>query len=553
MEKTSKSSEKMSRNRLIALSCVVIIIAAIAMVPKITLVEHFDDFLTFLQFPRKHLDTNPYLQWNFAPVFEEHVGIPMEIMNGEIPPNLEGMFVRSGPNPLPGWSKRYHWFDGHGMLHNIRIKKDGTAFYTNQYIKTPRYVAEKELGVDYFFRSGELVGITGLLKLIIRMVKFEWYGMNALTNGAANTDTVMYNGHFYLLNEGNLPFEVKLKDDGSIDPLGFSKFGGVLDYPVSAHPKVDFVTNSLLFHSYSADPKLNEESGAYKFGELLVNGTVRNYRGIQRNHTCFAHDMMITKDWMVLYDSSVHFDTSKIFEGKNIFAWNDQANLEIGLVSRATGDVTWYDMGSPYAMIHPFNAWQEDDGTVVIWTPIGDHMELDLMNEEGGTNFFYVTEIRINPLTGEKSMERIDTQYNQEFCNVRTDWYGRFAHHGVAGILDSKKRDGAFTGFINWDIKSKKIHKKIIYGEKVWGGEPVVIEKPGSDDSKDFYVGTFVYDDNTGKSSFRLYEEDKLVVELYVPTRVPFGFHGNWIPERQLKEHLKSQTRQAIESTKYSG
>jgi hypothetical protein len=44
--------------------------------------------------------------------------------------------------------------------------------------------------------------------------------------------------------------------DGRLEYVGYETFGGVLDYPVSAHPVRD--GNDLLFHSYSVD----EEVGA---------------------------------------------------------------------------------------------------------------------------------------------------------------------------------------------------------------------------------------------------------------------------------------------------
>jgi carotenoid cleavage dioxygenase-like enzyme len=511
---------------------------AASQISAITAVDFIDDLLTLVQNPKQHLATHPYLNGNFAPVAEEHIGVAVEVVQGEIPEGLEGLFVRTGPNPLPGWTKRYHWFDGHGMLHNLRFK-DSKATYTNQFIKTPRYLAEKKLDKDYFFRIGELRGITGLLKALLVSVKQQAYGMDKLTNGPANTDTVMYNNQFYLLNEANLPFEGQLNDDGSLVSLEFSRFGGVLDYAVSAHPKVDFTTNTMLFHSYSPDPELKEQHGAYKVGELLANGTVRNYQGIKRNHTSFAHDMMITENWMVICDSSVHFDITKIFESKMVFAWKEDANLKFILVNRKTGEVRTFDTGSPHVIVHMLNAWELSDGTVVVWAPVGDHMELELDLE--GTNFYYITELRINPTTDQVSMERIDAQHNQEFCNVRRDFYGRFARFGVCGILDAKTQDGIFVGFIVWDMQEKKAVKVVHYEKDEFSGEPVLIAKPNSSDSRDFYVGTFIHNQVSGKSSFVLYEEETLVTRLNIPYRVPYGFHGKWIPEEQLQSHIASR------------
>ena len=55
---------------------------------------------------------------NFAPVSEEHVAVPVEVVEGAIPDNFAGAFLRNGPNPLRDvQKKRYHWFDGRELLY----------------------------------------------------------------------------------------------------------------------------------------------------------------------------------------------------------------------------------------------------------------------------------------------------------------------------------------------------------------------------------------------------------------------------------------------------
>jgi carotenoid cleavage dioxygenase-like enzyme len=77
---------------------------------------------------------NPYLDGNFASVHEEITAETLQVI-GELPSELSGMFVRNGPNPQ--WSPigQYHWFDGDGMLHGVRIS-NGTATYRNRYVQT---------------------------------------------------------------------------------------------------------------------------------------------------------------------------------------------------------------------------------------------------------------------------------------------------------------------------------------------------------------------------------------------------------------------------------
>lgn len=65
----------------------------------------------------------------------------------------------------------------------------------------------------------------------------------------------MYNKKLYCLHEANLPMECRMHPDGRLEYVGYETFGGVLDYPVSAHPVRD--GNDLLFHSYSVDEEVS--------------------------------------------------------------------------------------------------------------------------------------------------------------------------------------------------------------------------------------------------------------------------------------------------------
>ena len=69
-------------------------------------------------------NSNVYLNGNFAPVAEEVNNIQLQVVDGKIPRDIEGLFLRVGPNPIPHHIDRrdYHWFDGDGMIHSGRQK-----------------------------------------------------------------------------------------------------------------------------------------------------------------------------------------------------------------------------------------------------------------------------------------------------------------------------------------------------------------------------------------------------------------------------------------------
>src|SRR5688572_8882789 len=89
-------------------------------------------------------EENPFLQGNFAPVKQELDTPALEVI-GEIPRDLRGTYYRNGPNQAFEPIGRYHWFDGDGMIHAIRLE-DGRASYRNRWVESDGLKEEREAG-----------------------------------------------------------------------------------------------------------------------------------------------------------------------------------------------------------------------------------------------------------------------------------------------------------------------------------------------------------------------------------------------------------------------
>ena len=138
---------------------------------------------------------NPYLDGNFAPVDEEITANTLQVI-GELPPDLSGMFVRNGPNPQWTPIGKYHWFDGDGMLHGVRIS-NGKATYRNRYVQTKAWKIENEVGKAVW---------TGLLeppkkKSLPKPIK-----------NPANTALVWHAGQLLALWEGGAPHAIRVPE-----------------------------------------------------------------------------------------------------------------------------------------------------------------------------------------------------------------------------------------------------------------------------------------------------------------------------------------------------
>ena len=89
-------------------------------------------------------DSHPYRTGAWQPNFTEYDADDLEV-EGTIPDDLAGVYIRNTENPVHAAIGRYHPFDGDGMLHSITFG-DGRAEYHNRFVRTLGLQAENEAG-----------------------------------------------------------------------------------------------------------------------------------------------------------------------------------------------------------------------------------------------------------------------------------------------------------------------------------------------------------------------------------------------------------------------
>ena len=225
---------------------------------------------------------NPYLADNFAPVQTESTADQLSVL-GEIPLELNGMFVRNEPNPQFPPVGTYHWFDGDGMLHGVRIQ-DGKASYRNRYIRTQGFEQERRAGRALF--GGLLQPLQGGFKNV------------------ANTAIVWHRERLLALWEGGEPHAIAVP---SLETLGSHTFGGKLTSPVTAHPKIDPVTKEMMFFGYSlAQPPHVKYSIVSSDGKLLRTVPIELPVGVM------MHDFAITEHYTIFMDLPLTFRRERL-------------------------------------------------------------------------------------------------------------------------------------------------------------------------------------------------------------------------------------------------
>ena len=86
-------------------------------------------------------DDHPYRTGPWRPQTTEWDADDLPVVEGELPTDLDGVYLRNTENPLHPALKTYHPFDGDGMMHVVGFR-DGKAFYRNRFVRTDGFVEE---------------------------------------------------------------------------------------------------------------------------------------------------------------------------------------------------------------------------------------------------------------------------------------------------------------------------------------------------------------------------------------------------------------------------
>uniref|UniRef100_A0A7S2X5S1 Uncharacterized protein n=1 Tax=Lotharella oceanica TaxID=641309 RepID=A0A7S2X5S1_9EUKA len=512
----------------------------------------FDSMLSRAQGVEAYNSNNHFLLRNFAPVGDEVRAMALPIVKGKIPDGMDGLFIRNGPNPIPehGHKKRYHWFDGHGYLHVLKLDSQSqTATYNSGWLQTPRYNYERALGHQFFLGVGEYIGWAGLLKvLFIGPKKIEFAGLTKLTIGQANTALLHHAKRIFAVHEASLPFEIRFSSDGTFHSEGYEDFG-TLDMAMSAHPKVDPRTDELLFHGYGTPPNPN-----LKWGAIRADGSTVNYCGVTTNdsRTPLAHDFAMTSTHVILLDNSVKFEGKKVVEGQ-VFYFDDQYNMRIGLAPRAVAGadphaVEWYALDRPLIIMHVMNAWTTDDGRhVMLWACGSTAFDLNSITAKNNT-LFSLYEFQFDLEAKHVFQRRVPAPFNgllqAEFPTIHPKYQGRHSSYGFVGI--SPVADGRFTGIAKFHLHSTgggEHVSSINFPEGTFCGEPLFVPDANRDGADEGWMVTVQHSETSGESAVVVYgaetmsEEPVFVIQA---PRIPYGFHGAWLSEEDLREHIES-------------
>ena len=445
------------------------------------------------------MSENPYLSDNFAPVEEEVTAFDLDV-TGEIPRELAGRLLRIGPNPIDPDPKTHHWFIGSGMVHGVRLRDGKAEWYRNRYVRDDKVVEARGWPP-----------VEGPVR------------EDAIGGGTANTNVIGHAGQTLAIVEaGSLPVELGYE----LETVRRTDFGGTLPGGLSAHPHKDPDTGEL--HAVVYSPFWEH----VQYVVVGTDGRVRRTVDVPRPGKPMMHDCMITKSYFVMLDLPVILDPDVAEAGYSLpYKWHPEYGARVGLLPREGGadDVVWHDV-EPCYVFHPMNGYEDADGRVVL--DVVRHPAM-FASDFRGPNEGKATLDRwiIDPKGGPVKEARLD-DHGQEFPRLDERLTGKPYRYGYTAGLGG---DVSLGGIKKHDLAkgTAELHGE---GEHRAFMEPVFV--PRSDDAgeDEGWVMAYVYDKATNKSDVVIVESQDFaappVATIHLPQRVPYGFHGNWVPDR---------------------
>lgn len=469
-------------------------------------------------------EINTFLSGNFAPVLAE-VDVPCGHIIGKLPDDLSGYYLRVGPNPqfTPIDEAKYHWFDGDGMLHKMRIA-EGSVHYQNRWIETKGFKLEKEEGKSIW------KGFQSLHELEVH------HGM--MTKNLANTALVWHAQKLLALWEAGVPHRLQMPN---LETLGEETFEGTWHKAFTAHPAVCPETGEMVTFGYN----IMDEFGV-TYGVFDPAGKIKHKADIRlQGKSVMIHDCAITSDYTLILDMPVTFSLERALKGGAAFAWEPDNGARIGVLPRfgKNEDMRWFDVALGY-IFHVFNAWQEGDEIILEacrsnCTSVISDKEVKSEEENAYTledEQAKPHQYRLNLKTGKASESQIDN-IGVEFSRINERYVGKKNRYAYASRFSADSKAPRFDALVKFD-RQKNTKEIYAFETGTYSGEFVFAPKDNSQAEDEGYLLGFVQDEKNQQSEFYIIDAQKLedgpIARILMEQRVPYGFHGMWIADSAI-------------------
>jgi all-trans-8'-apo-beta-carotenal 15,15'-oxygenase len=450
----------------------------------------------------------------FDSLREEH-DYAVDHIEGSMPANLVGTLYRNGPGINEVRGKPFaHLFDGHGMISQFVID-GGRVHYRNRFVRTEKYLAEKDADRPQMAGFGERGRLRNLF--------------GAPGNGnAANTSVVMCGDNLLALWEAGHPWAL---DPDTLATRGDHDFDGALKalHAFSAHPKTDPGTGEMFNFGVDYFPRARIRTYRVDPG-----GRLHHLQPVRLPYPVMNHDFALTSKHMVFVLDPIIADIPRLLTGRASFGgglrWDPSKPTHIALVPRDGGSSRMVETDT-FFHFHVNNAFEDGGDTVVDLVRYDDYgIGANSLREfrTGGFNEHgALWRLRVKPSGEVESHELCPWQ-----CEFpQHDWRRTTLGHRYAYLAGRSEGTGPQTGIIKVDHETEawSAHE---FGDDQVAGEPIFVPRSPESGEDDGWLLTVVYSATEHRSRLVVLDardvESDAVAVAHLRHHIPLGFHGTF-------------------------
>ncbi|MEL7025093.1 MAG: carotenoid oxygenase family protein [Pseudomonadota bacterium] len=469
---------------------------------------------------------HPYRNGAWTPNYDEYDADDLTVI-GEIPADIDGIYVRNTENPLHDSIGKYHPFDGDGMLHMMQIQ-NGKARYKNRFVRTQGFQAEQENGGPLW------IGFTGNPN---KSTRAGW-GAHGHVKDSSSTDICVHAGNllstFWQCGDG-----YRLSPE-NLDTLGIE--GWVPYDGISAHPKVDVETGELMFFNYST------HAPYMHYGVVGADNKLQHYIPIDIPGARLPHDMAISKHYSVLNDFPLYWPQHMLEQGFYVPYYDRDLPSRFGVIPRfgESSDIRWFETDTTY-VLHYTNCYEEGDELVLDgyfqknpWPEPLESMPDPYKIIGAGIDLHslrpHLHRWRFDLKTGQASESRLCDAEFVEFGTINPKYQGvrnRYVYSalGEPGWF-------LFRGLVKHDLEQHTVDQ-YEFGDQRFGSEAPFIPRKGAETEDDGYLISFITDTRENRSECIILDAQNIgdgpVATIRLPHRICSGTHAVWADADELR------------------
>ncbi len=469
-------------------------------------------------------DDHPYRTGAWTPNTVEYDATDLDVV-GEIPDDLEGVYLRNTENPVHGAIGRYHPFDGDGMVHMMRFA-GGRAEYRNRFVRTLGLEAENAAGGPQW---------AGILEPPARSIREDGWGARTRLKDASSTDVVVHAGR--ALTSHYQCGDLYMFDPTTLAQLGRESWNGRFpaDWGISAHQKVDQHTGEMLVFNYST------RAPYMHYGVVDAAHELVHWIDVPLPGPRLPHDMAFTEHYAILNDCPLFWDAGLLAQGLHVPKWRPDLPTRFAIVPRRgeTSDIRWFE-AEPTYVLHWTNAYEDGDEIVLDGyfqgapAPAPDG-ETDRYKRAFRGLDMYRMETRLHrwrfDLATGHTKEEVLSDRIMEFPMINGQRAGRpyrysYNMTGAPGWF-------LFDGIVKVDLQTGT-EERYVFGDGVFASETPMAPGVGATAEDDGYLVTFVTDMNEDRSECLVLDAADVIAgpiaRIRLPERIASGTHSCWAP-----------------------